>query len=132
MTSTASTAELLSEAAITGLVASQRKVLRSLGQGDTRAVGGHLRRDLGLRITYHRDEPGWAVVECRPACVNQPGLSTAEQGAADYGSLGLGPTYHVDQNLIEVEARPDVCTGLRVGGGTPPFRTRGKVQLRAA
>ena len=49
---------------------SQKKLLGSLAKATPEQRAAIYEGTLGLRITYHHDEPGWATVEARPACVN--------------------------------------------------------------
>jgi len=69
LASTASVAQPLSEAEIRALVTSQRKVLRSLAKATPEQRAAIYGETMGLRITYHPAEPGWATVEASPACV---------------------------------------------------------------
>jgi site-specific DNA recombinase len=48
------------------------------------------------------------------------GLAKASpaQKAAMYATMGLRLTYHPEDDTLDIEARPDACTRVRVGGGT--------------
>jgi hypothetical protein len=68
LASTVSVAQPLSAAEIRALVTTQRKVLRSLAKATPEQRAVIYGETMGLRITYHPDEPGWATVEARPSC----------------------------------------------------------------
>ena len=46
------------------------------------------------------------------------GTATPEQRQVLYGELGLSMTYNPEDDSLDVEVRPSVCTQVRVGGGT--------------
>jgi hypothetical protein len=52
----------------------------------------------------------------------QIGLAKASpaQKAAMYQHMGLRLTYHPETDTLDIEARPEACTRVRVGGGLTP------------
>ena len=40
-----------------------------------------------------------------------------------YATMGLRLTYYPEDDTVDIEARPDACTQVRVGGGTCPLAT---------
>ncbi len=84
LASTASVAQPLSEAEIRALVTSQRKVLRSLAKATPEQRAAIYGQTMGLRITYHPDEPESVLVEVRPSCAQvRVGGGTATNPTGD-------------------------------------------------
>ncbi|HWD55188.1 MAG TPA: zinc ribbon domain-containing protein [Acidimicrobiales bacterium] len=107
------------------------KYRRALEEGvEPKVVATWTQEVEALRLTAERDlreaTPGAVLTEAEVRALVtavHSGLiglrgASAEQRAAIYGAMGLRLTYHVDRAKVVVEARPDACTQVCVGGGT--------------
>ena len=112
LASTASTVQPLSEAEIRALVASQRKVLRSLARATPEQRAIIYSQTMGLRITHNPEEAS-IDVEARPACTN-----SCVGGGIPINTVGIVDAY---------PAWRSAHVGARFGGD--PVREVGTTEL---